>query len=133
MRPSRAVCRPRRCRAIRRNRTAFIPLSVSEGAIRGRLFNPRSVIEFPERKRLQRRRTALALSSSREARFERDPASRGLRDGGASQTAACGLCRPFAQLFEKPLDQVLPLNHEVPEIVLLGPRHLSPQRRQVVG
>jgi len=101
--------------------------------MRRRLFNPRSVIEFPERKRLQRRRTALTLSSSRKARFERYPASRGLRDGGAGQAAAGGLCRPFAQLFEKPLDQVLPLNHEMAEIVLLGPRHLSPQRRQVVG
>jgi hypothetical protein len=37
------------------------------------------------------------------------------------------------KFFEKPFHQVLPLDHQVPKIVLLGPCHLPLQCRQVVS
>jgi len=39
----------------------------------------------------------------------------------------------ITQLLDKSFHQVLPLHHEMPELMLLRPRRFSLQRRQVVG
>lgn len=39
----------------------------------------------------------------------------------------------LTQLLKQSFHQILALHHEMPEVVLLRPRHFSLQRRQVVG